>query len=75
MPPSADVLSGHELMARDTKAAAAFYTRMVGWSTQTREHNPEARRFSSPTCCEQSIQLAQTLGGTLFAVHSLKAGV
>jgi uncharacterized protein len=30
----------HELMARDTKAAAVFYTRVAGWTAQPWEHNP-----------------------------------
>jgi predicted enzyme related to lactoylglutathione lyase len=35
----------HELMARDTTAASAFYTRVVGWTTQTWEHNPNYTMF------------------------------
>lgn len=35
----------HELMARDTNAAAAFYTRVVGWTTQKWEHNPGYTMF------------------------------
>jgi predicted enzyme related to lactoylglutathione lyase len=54
----------HELLTSDSDAAAAFYTRLIGWKTQAWPHDPNYRVWTaSGVPVGGLMQLSEEMGG------------